>query len=115
MMTNFAADLSRSGRHSVRTIEWRGRSGHDYVLDVESTAGFNMADFTLYLIVDAEGLAWTGSLTDIIGDAQSRARFRAALRRATAVYSLPVDDALEALTAAWDIEGGEPVAGLSAA
>jgi hypothetical protein len=114
MMHSLAAE---SGRNSwnARTIDWRGRSGRFYTLEVESISGFSMSDYTLYLLLDAAGTAWTGSLADIMNDTASRARFRAALSRATAIYSLPVEDALEALTVAWDLEGGERAISLSAA
>jgi hypothetical protein len=57
-----------------------------------------------------------GSADDVINDAASRARFRLALAAADRAFFLGAgDDDLSRLTVVWDLEGAEPVSGLSAA
>jgi hypothetical protein len=59
---------------------------------------------------------WVGSAHDVINDAPSRARFRLALEAADRAFLVDVDDdELSRMTTVWDLEGAEPVTGLSAA
>ena len=57
-----------------------------------------------------------GSAEDVINDAASRARFRLALAAADRAFFVETgDDDLSRMTSVWDLEGAEPVTGLSAA
>jgi hypothetical protein len=59
---------------------------------------------------------WVGSADDVIHDAQSRSRFRLALETADRAFAVDAsEDELSRLTTVWDLEGAEPVTGLSAA
>ena len=60
---------------------------------------------------------WVGTAQDVIHDPQSRARFRLALAAADRAFVVDVDgdDELGRMTIVWDLEGAEPVTGLSAA
>jgi hypothetical protein len=52
----------------------------------------------------------------VINDAQSRSRFRLALEAADRAFLVVGDgDELSRMTIVWDLEGAEPVTGLSAA
>ncbi len=59
---------------------------------------------------------WVGSAHDVIHDAASRARFRLALEAADRAFLVETDaDEISRATTVWDLEGAEPVTGLSAA
>lgn len=96
--------------------QWRGRSGRVYSLAPESLERFALAPNNLYLIALRDLVLWVGSAEDLIGDYQSRARFRLALDCADRVLRIEDEaDEVERLTIAWDLEGGEPLLALSAA
>ncbi len=100
----------------VRPVNWRGRSGRFYALQPVSLHDFTLRSDELYLIARGSLVLWAGSSTDLIGDAQSRARFRLALTCADRAFEVAADgDDVERMTVIWDLEGASPVAGLSAA
>jgi hypothetical protein len=99
-----------------RPVNWRGRSGRYYALAPERLEDFSLRTGELYLIARGTLVLWAGSGEDVIGDPQSRARFRLALATADRVFHVETgDDDLERMTVVWDLEGGTPVTGLSAA
>lgn len=103
-------------RGSVRQVGWRGRSGRLYALNPEKLGDFVFASEGLYVVARGAVVLWAGSAGDVIEDAPSRARFRRALDRADGVFSVDAGASdVERLTMIWDLEGAEPVVGLSAA
>lgn len=100
----------------ARPVNWRGRSGRFYALTPEPLDGFSLEGNELYLVARGSMVLWAGSSADVIGDAQSRARFRLALTCADRVFHVEAgEDDVERMTVVWDLEGATPVAGLSAA
>ncbi|HHY50858.1 MAG TPA: hypothetical protein GYA10_14075 [Alphaproteobacteria bacterium] len=99
-----------------RPVNWRGRSGRYYALSPERLDDFMLRGNELYLIALGSMVLWAGSSGDVINDAQSRARFRLALATADRVFRVEAsEDDVERMTIIWDLEGGVPVSGLSAA
>ncbi len=99
-----------------RQVNWRGRSGRFYALKPERLESFWLADESLFLLARGTLPVWVGSAADVINDAQSRARFRLALEAADRAFAVDVDaDDVTRMTTVWDLEGAEPVSGLSAA
>jgi hypothetical protein len=106
--------ISASG--PVRQVNWRGRSGRFYALAVERLDSFVLDSQSLYLLARGAVPMWVGSASDVINDAQSRSRFRLALEAADRAFVVESDaDELGRATTVWDLEGAEPVTGLSAA
>jgi len=100
----------------ARQVSWRGRSGRLYALSPERLDAFALRNNDLFLVALGQLVLWAGSADDVIHDAQSRARFRLALDCADRVFHVDAGgDEIERMTAIWDLEGAEPVAGLSAA
>lgn len=99
-----------------RQVNWRGRSGRFYALSPERMESFALTRTGLYLLARGTVPMWVGSANDVINDAPSRARFRLALEAADRAFSVDVEnDENVRATVVWDLEGAEPVAGLSAA
>jgi hypothetical protein len=99
-----------------RQVNWRGRSGRFYALTPERLESFQLASDDLFLLARGTLPVWVGSAFDVINDAQSRARFRLALEAADRVFAVAVEaDEVSRMTVVWDLEGAEPVSGLSAA
>ncbi len=100
----------------ARQVNWRGRSGRLYALTPERLDDFALASNDLYLIARGNLVLWAGSAQDVINDAPSRARFRLALDCADRVFNVDAGETdLERMTVVWDLEGAEPVVGLTAA
>jgi hypothetical protein len=100
----------------VRQVNWRGRSGRFYALTPERLDSFALTTSGLYMLARGTVPVWVGSAHDVINDAPSRARFRLALEAADRAFRVDVeDDELSRMTTVWDLEGAEPVSGLSAA
>lgn len=100
----------------VRQVNWRGRSGRFYALSPERLDSFALTTSSLYMLARGAVPIWVGSAHDVINDAPSRARFRLALEAADRAFLVDVeDDELSRMTTVWDLEGAEPVSGLSAA
>lgn len=109
-------DKRVSQPHFSRPVNWRGRSGRFYALSPLRLADFTLEGNELYLIARGSVVLWAGSGADVIDDPQSRARFRLALATADRVFHVGgAQDDIERLTTIWDLEGGFPVTGLSAA
>jgi hypothetical protein len=101
---------------SPRQANWRGRSGRFYALTPERLDSFVLDSASLYLLARGGVPMWVGSARDVIDDAQSRSRFRLALEAADRAFLVETEqDELERATTVWDLEGAEPVTGLSAA
>ena len=99
-----------------RPVNWRGRSGRYYALTPVRLADFMLEANDLYLIARGSNVLWAGSSADVIADPQSRSRFRLALATADRVFQVESgNDDVERMTIVWDLEGGLPVTGLSAA
>lgn len=99
-----------------RPVNWRGRSGRYYALRPVRLEDFILEGNELYLIARGSLVLWAGSSEDVIGDAQSRSRFRLALTCADRAFHVDAGvDEVERMTIVWDLEGALPVAGLSAA
>ncbi len=99
-----------------RQVNWRGRSGRFYALTPERLESFALDTASLYLLARGGVPMWVGSADDVIHDAQSRSRFRLALEAADRAFTVEAaDDELSRMTVVWDLEGAEPVTGLSAA
>lgn len=99
-----------------RPVNWRGRSGRYYALSPERLEDFLLRGNELYLIARGTLVLWAGSASDVIGDPQSRARFRLALTCADRVFHVESSaDDVERMTVIWDLEGATPVNGLNAA
>jgi hypothetical protein len=100
----------------VRQVNWRGRSGRFYALTPERLDSFALTTSGLYLLARGTVPVWVGSADDVINDAPSRARFRLALEAADRAFLVDVEeDEVGRMTTIWDLEGAEPVTGLSAA
>ena len=100
----------------TRQVNWRGRSGRFYALTPERLDAFGLATDGLYLLALGGNVMWVGSAQDVINDAQSRSRFRLALDCADRAFAVSAgSDDLTRMTMVWDLEGAEPVTGLSAA
>jgi hypothetical protein len=114
-MTSFAERRGTAPLPS-RQVNWRGRSGRFYALLPERFETFALAPDGLYLLARGTLPMWVGSADDVIHDAQSRSRFRLALEAADRAFAVQADaDELSRMTIVWDLEGAEPVSGLSAA
>lgn len=101
---------------TAHPVNWRGRSGRYYALEARRLDDFSFSDDELYLIALGSHVLWAGGSLDLIEDAVSRARFRLAMDCADRVFRVDATpDAIERLTVLWDLEGAEPVLGLSAA
>lgn len=99
-----------------RQVNWRGRSGRLYALSPERLDDFALRNDDLFLIARGNLVLWAGSADDVIHDAQSRARFRLALDCADRVFHVDAgEDDVQRMIVVWDLEGAEPVAGLTAA
>lgn len=99
-----------------RQASWRGRSGRIYALQAEPLPSFHFVAERLYLVALGPMVLWVGSAADLVGDADSRARFRLAMDCADRVFQvLAAGDDIERLTTIWDLEAGEPLASLNAA
>ena len=99
-----------------RQVNWRGRSGRFYALTPERLETFVLATQGLYLLARGTLPMWVGSAHDVIHDADSRSRFRLALATADRAFLVEAQgDELVRATMVWDLEGAEPVTGLSAA
>ncbi|MDC9826440.1 hypothetical protein PRN20_22110 [Devosia sp. ZB163] len=97
-------------------VNWRGRSGRYYALEPLRLEDFRFAGDELYLIALGPHVLWAGGAADLVEDAVSRARFRLAMDCADRVFHVETStDAIERLTVVWDLEGAEPILGLSAA
>jgi hypothetical protein len=100
----------------ARQVNWRGRSGRFYALNAEPLADFVLSQRGLHLLALGTQVMWVGSARDVIDDAQSRARFRLALDCADRAFAVEAgEDDLSRMTVVWDLEGAEPVSGLTAA
>lgn len=96
------------GRHPDLS-HWRGQSGRNYALRIESLDSFAMTESRLYLIAKGSNVLWAGSTQDLVADPMSRTRFRLALDCATHVYSLDVHE--DRLAILWDLEQALPASG----
>lgn len=100
----------------VRQVNWRGRSGRFYALTPERLDSFALTSSGLHLLARGGVPMWVGSANDVINDAQSRSRFRLALEASDRAFLVETSgDELARATTVWDLEGAEPVTGLSAA
>lgn len=110
------SDRRYSTFNGARRANWRGRSGRVYMLLQERIESFALLGAGLYLLARGSVPLWVGSADDVIQDAQSRSRFRLALEAADRAFAVDAEgDELSRMTVVWDLEGAEPVAGLSAA
>ncbi len=110
------ADHRRGASSPPRQVNWRGRSGRYYALTPEKLDSFALATDGLYMLARGTLPMWVGSAHDVIHDPQSRSRFRLALATADRAFAVASDDDdLARMTVVWDLEGAEPVTGLSAA
>ena len=101
---------------TAHPVNWRGRSGRFYALEPLRLEDFSFRADELYLIALGPHVLWAGGASDLVEDAMSRARFRLAMDCADRVFHVETSaDAIERLTVVWDLEGAEPVLGLSAA
>lgn len=101
---------------TARPVNWRGRSGRFYALEPLRFEDFSFKGDELYLIALGHHVMWAGGAADLVEDHVSRARFRLAMDCADRVFHVETSaDAIERLTVVWDLEGAEPVQGLSAA
>jgi len=106
----------RFGGAMAQRVNWRGRSGRFYALAPERLDSFSLGTEGLHMLARGTVPMWVGSAHDVIHDAQSRARFRLALAAADRAFAVEGSaDALSQATIVWDLEGAEPVSGLSAA
>ena len=104
--------LGSAHRHPVN---WRGRSGRFYALEAERIEQFSFDGDALYLLALGPMPLWSGSAADVVADPDSRARLRLALDCADRVFRIPaVADPVSRMTIVWDLEGAEPVSGLTA-
>lgn len=99
-----------------RQVNWRGRSGRFYALTPERLDDFALSTSGLFMLARGTVPMWVGSAHDVIHDPQSRSRFRLALETADRAFAVEAaEDELSRMTTVWDLEGAEPVSGLSAA
>ena len=100
----------------ARQVNWRGRSGRFYALTTERLDSFALTTADLYMLARGGVPMWVGSADDVINDPQSRSRFRLALEASDRAFVVESGaDELSRMTVVWDLEGAEPVSGLSAA
>ena len=101
-------DTKIAGRLSADAVNWRGQSGRYYALFQEHLENFVLKGQDLYVIARGNKAQWIGTAGDIIEDQASRARFRAAVKEASAVlrFSAP-GDSVQRMKAKWDLEGGQ--------
>jgi uncharacterized protein YfiM (DUF2279 family) len=110
------AERRIGGAALARQVNWRGRSGRFYALTSERLDSFVLDTTSLYLLARGGVPMWVGTAHDVIHDAPSRSRFRLALAAADRAFVVAGDgDELSRMTTIWDLEGAEPVTGLSAA
>jgi hypothetical protein len=110
------ADRRVAGLALPRAVNWRGRSGRFYALAPERLDSFVLSPEGLHLLALGSTPMWVGSADDVIHDPQSRSRFRLALEAADRAFAVEASpDELSRMTVVWDLEGAEPVTGLSAA
>ncbi len=110
------ADRRMGASPLPRPVNWRGRSGRFYALNAVRLDSFALATDGLFMLARGTIPMWVGSAHDVIHDPQSRSRFRLALATADRAFSVEADDDdLSRMTTVWDLEGAEPVTGLSAA
>jgi hypothetical protein len=110
------ADHRRGASPLPRQVNWRGRSGRFYALTAVKLDSFELSTDGLYMLARGTLPMWVGSAHDVIHDPQSRSRFRLALATADRAFAVEADDnELTRMTVVWDLEGAEPVTGLSAA
>jgi hypothetical protein len=96
-------------------IAWRGRSGRLYPMMPVGLDRFILETGELYLVAIRDAVLWVGSADDLIGSHESRQRFRLAMDCADRVFRIEASaDELERATIVWDLEGGEPLSGISA-
>lgn len=101
---------------TAHPVNWRGRSGRFYALEPLRFDDFSFKADQLYLIALGHHVMWAGGAADLVEDPVSRARFRLAMDCADRVFHVETSaDAIERLTVVWDLEGAEPIIGLSAA
>ena len=99
-----------------RQVNWRGRSGRFYALMAERFETFSLDTDKLYMLARGPIPMWVGTAHDVIHDAPSRSRFRLALEASDRAFTVDAgEDDLSRMTIVWDLEGAEPVTGLSAA
>lgn len=104
--------LETAHRHPVN---WRGRSGRFYALVAERVERFTFAGDAVYLLALGPMPLWAGSAGDVVADPVSRARLRLALDCADRVFCVPTTaDPVARMTLAWDLEGAEPISGITA-
>ena len=104
------------GRTGPVALNWLGRSGQLYPLMPVSLAELSLSDDELTLLVRQGKVLWVGSAEDVVGDPQSRTRFRWALEAADAAFSLAAEPGtVERLILRWDLEEAEPVSGVRVA
>lgn len=97
-------------------VNWRGQSGRYYALFHEHLENFVLKGHDLYVITQGTKAQWIGTAGDIIDDQTSRARFRTAVKNASAVLRLSAsDDGVERMRTMWDLEGGHLAEALSLA
>jgi len=100
----------------TRQANWRGRSGKFYALTAVRLDSFALTMDGFHLLARGTLPLWVGSAEDVINDAASRARFRLALAAADRAFFIEAGDGDPSrMTVVWDLEGAEPVTGLSAA
>lgn len=100
----------------ARPVNWRGRSGSFYALTPEPLEALSLRGNELYLLARGSIVLWVGASSDVIDDAQSRARFRLALTCADRAFHVEAgEDDVERMSIVWDLEGAMPVTGLNAA
>ena len=101
---------------TAHPVNWRGRSGRFYALEPLRLEDFSFKGDELYLLALGHHVMWAGGAADLVEDHVSRARFRLAMDCADRAFRVEASpDAVERLTVVWDLEGAEPVLGLSAA
>lgn len=105
----------RVGAHApVRQVNWRGRSGRSYALTTERLDSFDLMTPGLHMLARGTVPMWVGSGSDVINDPQSRSRFRLALEASDRAFLVAGEaDELSRMTTVWDLEGAEPLSGLS--
>ncbi|HTJ56747.1 MAG TPA: hypothetical protein VL418_04175 [Devosiaceae bacterium] len=100
----------------ARATNWRGRSGRFYALDTVALDRFVLNDSGMYLLAAGGLVLWVGTADEVVNDAATRTRFRAALDEAEIAFRIAAPEhEIERMTLAWDLEGAEPVLGLNLA
>lgn len=98
------------------TVVWHGRSGHAYELRPLPFDTFMLAPDCNYLVALGGHVLWTGSGDDLVGSAESRARFRLAMDCADRAFEIiGLDNPDTRMTTLWDLENAGLDAGRSAA